>query len=109
MLNTIIFSLYLFSVDRYGWPLRKDEKTKTNRRDPFHDFENKTSDAWDDGDDDLMQMAHVKISVQDAQSSAKLVLANHSKKTSPAMSLKEADVKVPLDLHQSEDKSILCL
>ncbi|XP_076448098.1 TBC1 domain family member 22B-like [Babylonia areolata] len=57
---------------------RKDDKSK-NKRDPFHDFENKTSDAWDDGDDDLISMATVQMSLRDVHSSARVVLENHSR------------------------------
>ncbi|XP_005097859.1 TBC1 domain family member 22B isoform X2 [Aplysia californica] len=63
-----------------GWPVKKDDKGKSGKRDPFHDFENKTSDAWDDGDDDLIQMASLKMSLRDVQTSAKVVLDNHSKR-----------------------------
>lgn len=46
--------------------------------DSFQDFQNKTLDAWDDGDDDLMiDMANIKMSMKDIQSTAKAVLDNH--------------------------------
>ena len=61
---------------------KKDDKSKilnNHKRDPFHDFENKTSDAWDDGDDDLISMATVQMSLKDVHSSARTVLENHSR------------------------------
>lgn len=58
---------------------RKEDKPKSGKRDPFHDFENKTSDAWDDGDDDLFSMATVQMSLRDVHSSARAVLENHSR------------------------------
>ena len=57
----------------------KEGKTKSGKRDAFHDFENKTSDAWDDGDDDLFPMANVQMSLRDVHSSARAVLENHSR------------------------------
>ncbi|XP_059167728.1 TBC1 domain family member 22B-like isoform X1 [Physella acuta] len=68
------------NVNLPGWPQKKEDKGKNNKRDAFHEFENKTSDAWDDGDDDLIHMANLKLSLKDVQTSAKLVLDNHSKK-----------------------------
>ncbi|GFN88752.1 TBC1 domain family member 22b [Plakobranchus ocellatus] len=67
-----------------GWPQRKDDRPKNNKRDAFQEFENKTSDAWDDGDDDLMEMANLRLSLKDVHSSARVVLDNHSKKTQAA-------------------------
>ncbi|WAR26889.1 TB22B-like protein [Mya arenaria] len=60
--------------------LKKDEKMKTAKTgDSFQDFQNKTEDAWDDGDDDLMiDMANIRMSMKDIQSTAKQVLDNHS-------------------------------
>lgn len=71
---------------RPGWPSRKEEKVKNSKKDSFRDFENDTSDAWDDGDDDLIQMANLRISLRDVQTSAKVVLDNHTRK---ALSLQE--------------------
>ncbi|XP_045166376.2 TBC1 domain family member 22A-like isoform X1 [Mercenaria mercenaria] len=58
---------------------KKDEKSRVARTgDSFQDFENKTLDAWDDGDDDLMlDMANIKMSMKDIQSTAKAVLDHH--------------------------------
>ncbi|XP_052780592.1 TBC1 domain family member 22B-like [Mya arenaria] len=63
--------------------LKKDEKMKTAKTgDSFQDFQNKTEDAWDDGDDDLMiDMANIRMSMKDIQSTAKQVLDNHSQQT----------------------------
>ena len=48
--------------------------------DSFQDFQAKTSDAWDDGDDDLMlDMANIKMSMRDIQSTARAVMDNHSR------------------------------
>ncbi|XP_048252965.1 TBC1 domain family member 22B-like isoform X1 [Haliotis rufescens] len=58
---------------------KKEDKLKNYKRDAFQDFESQTSDAWDDGDDDLLQMASVQMSLKDVQSSARAVLVNHSK------------------------------
>lgn len=41
-----------------------------NGRDSFRDFQENTSDAWDDGDDDLIQMANVKMSMRDVRHTA---------------------------------------
>ncbi|XP_074645248.1 TBC1 domain family member 22B-like isoform X2 [Tubulanus polymorphus] len=64
-----------------GPPTPKKEDTAAsrlkNKRDSFQDFENDTIDAWDDGDDDVMLMAH-KMSLRDVHSSAMAVLNNHS-------------------------------
>ena len=51
-----------------------------SEKDTFQEFENKTSDAWDDGDDDLIQMNNLTLSLREVKSSAKVVLDNHSKK-----------------------------
>jgi hypothetical protein len=59
---------------------RKEERSKaSNKRDAFHDFEYNTSDAWDDGDDDLFVMANIQMSLRDVQSTAKAVMENHSR------------------------------
>ncbi|XP_048741944.2 TBC1 domain family member 22B-like isoform X2 [Ostrea edulis] len=61
-------------------PRGKEERSKTsNKRDAFHDFEYNTSDAWDDGDDDLFVMANIQMSLRDVRSTAKAVMENHSK------------------------------
>ena len=65
---------------RPGMAVRRDERLKGTKKDPFQEFENKTSDAWDDGDDDLIQMNNLTLSLREVQSSAKFVLDNHSKK-----------------------------
>lgn len=62
---------------------RKEDRSKSsNKKDAFQDFENKTSDAWDDGDDDLLVMANIQMSLRDVQSTAKAVMENHSKQFS---------------------------
>uniref|UniRef100_K1PWF9 TBC1 domain family member 22B n=1 Tax=Magallana gigas TaxID=29159 RepID=K1PWF9_MAGGI len=66
-----------------GFPGRKEDRSKSsNKKDAFQDFENKTSDAWDDGDDDLLVMANIQMSLRDVQSTAKAVMENHSKQFS---------------------------
>ncbi|XP_013381331.1 TBC1 domain family member 22A-like isoform X2 [Lingula anatina] len=55
-------------------PTKKGSKSN----DSFRDYENKTSDAWDDGDDDLVTMANVQLSMKDVESTALTVLHNHS-------------------------------
>jgi hypothetical protein len=49
---------------------------KGGKKDAFQDFENKTSDAWDDGEDDLLMMPN--MSMRDVQSTARAVLDNHT-------------------------------
>lgn len=49
------------------------------KKDAFHDFENNTSDAWDDGDDDLLLMSNIPMSLRDVQSTARAVMDNHSR------------------------------
>ncbi|XP_064632063.1 TBC1 domain family member 22B-like isoform X2 [Lineus longissimus] len=56
----------------------KKEPLKATKRDSFQDFENKTNDAWDDGDDDLIMMANVKMSLKDVHSTAMAVINSHS-------------------------------
>ncbi|KAK3101795.1 hypothetical protein FSP39_006422 [Pinctada imbricata] len=56
-----------------------EEKPRGNKRDAFHDFENNTSDAWDDGEDDLLYMANIQMSLKDVRSTAKAVIDNHSR------------------------------
>ncbi|XP_062599309.1 TBC1 domain family member 22B-like [Saccostrea cucullata] len=64
-------------------PKGKEERSKTsNKRDAFQDFENNTSDAWDDGDDDLLVMANIQMSLRDVRSTAQAVMENHSKQLS---------------------------
>ncbi|CAL1533337.1 unnamed protein product [Lymnaea stagnalis] len=70
---------------------KKDEKGKNIKHDAFHEFENKTSDAWDDGDDDLIQMANLKLSLKDVHTSAKVVLDNHSKKANSLQKQQEGE------------------
>ena len=51
----------------------KDSKTlqlQQKQRDAFEAFAEKTSDAWDDADDDLIMMANVKMSLKDVHSTA---------------------------------------
>jgi len=70
----------LSSINYSNFVTRKEEKPpRSHKKDAFHDFENKTSDAWDDGDDDLLVMANIQLSLQDVRSSAKAVIDNHSK------------------------------
>lgn len=92
-----------FLYFRPSWSIQKDDRGKNNKIDSFHDFEKKTSDAWDDGDDDLIQMANLKLSLSDVHSSAKIVLDNHSKLTS---SLQKQQQKEHTDLNSSSSKSI---
>lgn len=67
---------------------KKDDKSKAAKTgDSFKDFQIKTEDAWDDGDDDLMlDMANIKMSKRDIQSTAKAVLDNHSRQARIASS-----------------------
>ena len=58
-------------------PNNREEKMKGGKKDAFQDFENKTSDAWDDGEDDLLMMPN--MSMRDVQSTARAVLDNHSR------------------------------
>ncbi|CAG2211070.1 GYP1 [Mytilus edulis] len=58
---------------------KKEEKMRSGKKDAFHDFENKTSDAWDDGDDDLLLMSNIPMSIRDVQSTARAVIDNHSR------------------------------
>lgn len=78
---------------------RKEEKYKSSKRDPFHDFENKTSDAWDDGDDDLISMATVQMSLRDVHSSARAVLENHSRQLANKKCVSHASKPVNENMH----------
>ncbi|BFZ08319.1 hypothetical protein BsWGS_11358 [Bradybaena similaris] len=84
-----------------SWSTQKDDRGKNSKSDSFHDFEKKTSDAWDDGDDDLIQMANLKLSLSDVHSSAKIVLDNHSKLASSL----QKQQKEHTDLNSSSSKS----
>jgi len=58
--------------------------------DSFQDFQSKTEDAWDDGDDDLMiDMANIRMSMKDIQTTAKQVLDNHTQQA------RNANLKYP--------------
>ena len=46
------------------------------QRDAFEAFQEKTSDAWDDADDDLILMANVKMSLKDVHTTAMQVGMN---------------------------------
>lgn len=61
-------------------PAMTSSKTssKLRTRDPFEDFEEKTNDAWDDADDDLIEMSNFSMSLKDIQSTALQVIRNHS-------------------------------
>lgn len=51
-------------------------------KDSFQKFENSTMDAWDDTPDEFMiDMANIRLSMSDIQSTAKAVLENHSQQT----------------------------
>ena len=52
----------------------KKDLRKTKQFDSFQDFQDKTNDAWDDGDDDLILMANVKMSLKDVQNTAMQVV-----------------------------------
>lgn len=62
---------------------RPDNKMKAVKgKDSFQKFENSTKDAWDDTPDEFMiDMANIKMSMSDIQSTAKAVLENHSQQT----------------------------
>ncbi|ELT94978.1 hypothetical protein CAPTEDRAFT_184346 [Capitella teleta] len=47
-------------------------------KDSFKDFQEETKDAWDDGDDDLIQMANIRMSLRDVQHTALQVINKHS-------------------------------
>ena len=74
--------MFLFLKKKFdsnpGTP-KKEDKTKQKPKDSFQDFEIKTSDAWDDGDDDLILMANIQMSLKDVQSTARAVLDKHSR------------------------------
>ncbi|XP_033746626.1 TBC1 domain family member 22B-like isoform X1 [Pecten maximus] len=67
-------------------------KLKSNKKDAFHDFENKTSDAWDDGDDDLLVMANIQMSLRDVRKTAEAVIDNHSKQINAQNDSKQSHV-----------------
>ena len=74
IISLIVVFVFLFSESP-----KKEERVRSNKRDAFVNFENSTSDAWDDGDDDLLQMASVQMSLHNVRSSANAVLEHHSK------------------------------
>ena len=62
---------------------KKEEKTKSSRGDAFQDFQDKTSDAWEDNDDELMlDISNIKMSLYDVRKTADEVISNHSRQSS---------------------------
>ena len=53
-----------------GTPRRDAGRGGAKARDSFQDFQENTSDAWDDGDDDLIQMANIRMSLRDVHHTA---------------------------------------
>lgn len=73
----------------------KKDLRKTRHNDSFQDFQDKTNDAWDDGDDDLILMANVKMSLRDVHSTAMQVITNHSQQAAAARAAE--DMLTPID------------
>jgi len=46
------------------------KKKVGNEKDAFQEFKEKTNDAWDDGEDDLMITTQFKMSLRDVQNTA---------------------------------------
>lgn len=65
--------------------------SKLRTRDPFEDFEEKTNDAWDDADDDLIEMSNFRMSLKDIQSTALQVIRNHSQQRLSQMATAQTD------------------
>lgn len=57
-------------------PLKKVQKSRS--KDAFEDYQEKTDDAWDCTDDDLIEMNNFRISLKDVRSTALQVIRNHS-------------------------------
>ncbi|KAK2184906.1 hypothetical protein NP493_249g08000 [Ridgeia piscesae] len=79
---------------------RKDSKMQQplqKQRDAFEAFAEKTSDAWDDADDDLILMANVKMSLKDVHSTAMQVMHDHSEQ----LARREASPGSPKDQHRT--------
>lgn len=61
---------------------KKEEKTKSSRGDSFQDFQDKTNDAWEDNDDELMlDISNIKMSLYDVRKTAEEVISNHSRQS----------------------------
>jgi len=71
-----------------GEPSTPKRELRNKQRDSFQDFQAKTSDAWDDGDDDLITMASMKMSLKDVHETAMQVINNHSQQMKAANSAK---------------------
>ncbi|XP_014783420.1 TBC1 domain family member 22B isoform X1 [Octopus bimaculoides] len=96
-------------ISNPGTP-KKDDKLKNKSKDAFQDFENETSDAWDDGDDDLILMATVQMSLKDVQSTARAVLDNHSKQFQALNGTSQGSpVKSPSGCHMTAIPSAISL
>ncbi|XP_029650355.1 TBC1 domain family member 22B isoform X3 [Octopus sinensis] len=96
-------------ISNPGTP-KKDDKLKNKTKDSFRDFENETSDAWDDGDDDLILMATVQMSLKDVQSTARAVLDNHSKQFQALNGTSQGSpVKSPSGCHMTAIPSAISL
>lgn len=65
--------------------------SKLRTRDSFEDFEEKTNDAWDDADDDLLEMSNFRMSLKDIQSTALQVIKNHSQQRLSEMATTQTD------------------
>lgn len=51
---------------------------KAHSKDAFEYYQEKTDDAWDCADDDLIEMNNFRISLKDVRSTALQVIRNHS-------------------------------
>lgn len=61
---------------------KKEDKTRSHRPDSFQDFQDKTNDAWEDNDDELMfDMSNIKMSLHDVRKTADEVISNHSRQS----------------------------
>lgn len=69
----------------------KTSSSKLRTRDSFEDFEEKTNDAWDDADDDLIEMSNFRMSLKDIQSTALQVIRNHSQQRLSEMTTAQID------------------
>ena len=73
-----ITNMYYFCLNSY----KKEEKNRSSRPDSFQDFQDKTDDAWDDNDDELMlDMSNIKMSLHDVRKTAEEVISNHSRQS----------------------------
>ncbi|KAK2147459.1 hypothetical protein LSH36_551g00022 [Paralvinella palmiformis] len=78
MQDPVAFSSLNTSTGEPGTPTKRE---KHKGHDSFQDFQDRTIDAWDDTEDDLMVMSNIRLSKRDVHNTAIQVLNHHSQQT----------------------------